>query len=123
MRFKPLCFLVLGILAACAPKARVEPESVVVSKEPDYLFAIDDDRVSAEDFLYTLSKNQHLKENRNQLLTQEEFDQNFELFLNFKLKVKEAQRQGMDQTEEFKNEFSIIKEDLKKPYLLENTIQ
>ena len=123
MKFKPLCFLVLGILAACAPKARVEPESIVVSKEPDYLFAIDDDRVSAEDFLYTLSKNQHLKENRNQLLSQEEFDQNFELFLNFKLKVKEAERQGMDQTEEFNNEFSIIKEDLKKPYLLENSIQ
>ena len=123
MKFKPLCFLVLGILAACAPKARVQPESTTVSKEPDYLFAIDDDRVPAEDFLYTLSKNQHLNENRNQLLSQEEFDQNFELFLNFKLKVKEAERQGMDQTEEFDNEFSIIKEDLKKPYLLENSIQ
>jgi peptidyl-prolyl cis-trans isomerase SurA len=123
MKFKPLCFLVLGILAACAPKARVEPESIVISREPDYLFAIDDDRVSAEDFLYTLSKNQHLKENRNQLLTREEFEQNFELFLNFKLKVKEAERQGMDQSEEFNNEFSIIKEDLKKPYLLENSIQ
>ena len=123
MRFKPLCFLVLGILAACAPKARVEPESIIVSREPDFLFAIDDERVFAEDFLYALTKNQHLKDAKSQGLTQEEFDQNFELFLNFKLKVKEAERLGMDQSEEFSNEFSIIKEDLKKPYLLENTIQ
>src|SRR5690606_32384784 len=42
---------------------------------------------------------------------------------HFKLKVKEAERLGMDQSEEFNNEFSIIKEDLKKPYLLENSIQ
>lgn len=123
MKFKPLCFLVLGILAACAPKARVEPESVVVSPEPDFLFAIDNERVYADDFLYALTKNQHLKDNKSQGITQEEFNQNFELFLHFKLKVKEAERQGMDQTEEFSNEFLIIKEDLKKPYLLENSIQ
>src|SRR5690606_11589208 len=123
MKFKPLCFLVLGILASCAPKARVEPESVVVSREPDFLFAIDDERVFAEDFLYALNKNQHLKENKIRGLTQEEFDETFELFLNFKLKVKEAETLGMDQSEECNNEFSIIKEDLKKPYLLENSIQ
>ncbi len=123
MKFKPLCFLVLGILAACAPKARVEPEPLIGSREPDFLFAIDDERVFAEDFLYVLTKNQHLKDTKSQVLSQEEFDRNFELFLNFKLKVKEAERLGMDQTEEFHNEFSIIKEDLKKPYLLENSIQ
>ena len=123
MKFKPLCFLVLGILAACAPKARIEPESVVVDREPEFLFAIDDERVFAEDFLYTLNKNQYLKENKTQGLSQAEFDQNFELFLHFKLKVKEAERLGMDQSVEFNNEFSIIKEDLKKPYLLENSIQ
>ena len=123
MKFKPLCFLVLGILAACAPKARVEPESIAVSTEPDFLFAIDNEYVPAEDFLYALTKNQHLKDVKSQGLSQEEFDQNFELFLHFKLKVKEAEKLGMDQSEEFSHEFSIIKEDLKKPYLLENSIQ
>ncbi|HLT08004.1 MAG TPA: peptidylprolyl isomerase [Cyclobacteriaceae bacterium] len=123
MRFKPVCFLVLGILAACAPKARVEPERTMVSMEPEFLFAIDNDRVLADEFLYTLSKNQHLKDHKSQSITEEDFEQNFELFLNFKLKVKEAERQGLDQSEEFYNEFNIIKEDLKKPYLLENSIQ
>src|SRR5690606_7454355 len=70
-----------------------------------------------------LSKNQHLKDHKSQSITEEDFEQNFELFLNFKLKVKEAERQGLDQSEEFYNEFNIIKEDLKKPYLLENSIQ
>jgi len=123
MKFKPVCFLVLGILAACAPKARVEPEPITVSREPDFLFAIDNEYVFAEDFLYALTKNQQLKDIKSQGLTQEEFDQNFELFLHFKLKVKEAEKLGMDQSEEFNHEFSIIKEDLKKPYLLENSIQ
>lgn len=123
MRFKHLGFLVWGILAACVPKARVEPESSVVANQPEYLMAINDEPVLAEEFLYTLSKNQHLRGNKLQPLSQEEFDENFALFLNFKLKVKEAEALGMDQSEEFTNEFSIIKEDLKKPYLLSNTIQ
>src|SRR5690554_4409309 len=123
MRLKHLCFLVLGMLASCAPKARVEPESSTVPKEPEYLFAIDNEKVLAKEFLHTLSKNQHLKTDKEKLLSQEEFDQNFDLFLNFKLKVVEAEAREMDQTEEFKNEFSIIREDLKKPYLLKNSLQ
>ncbi|HLW20113.1 MAG TPA: peptidylprolyl isomerase [Cyclobacteriaceae bacterium] len=123
MRFKHLCFLILGILASCAPKARVEPESSTQPKEPEYLFAIDNEVVLSKEFLHTLSKNQHLRTDKAQLLTQEEFDQHFDMFLNFKLKVKEAEAREMDRTEEFKNEFSIIKEDLKTPYLLKNTVQ
>jgi len=123
MRLKHLCFLLMGILASCAPKARVEPASSTMPTEPEYLFAIDNEVVLAEEFLYTLSKNRHLRADKEQLLTQEEFNQNFDMFLDFKLKVKEAETRDMDQTEEFVNEFSIIKEDLKIPYLLKSSLQ
>src|SRR5690554_5738039 len=123
MRLKHLCFLLMGILASCAPKARVEPASSTMPTEPEYLFAIDNEVVLAEEFLYTLSKNRHLRADKEQLLTQEEFNQNFDMFLDFKLKVKEAETREMDQTEEFENEFSIIKEDLKIPYLLKSSLQ
>jgi peptidyl-prolyl cis-trans isomerase SurA len=123
MRFQHVCFLVLGIISSCAPKATVEPEASIIHQEPEYLFTIGNDPVFAEEFLHTLSKNQHLRSNKQEKLTREEFEQNFDLFINYKLKVKEAEKRGMDQTEEFKNEFKIINEDLKKPYLLKNSIQ
>src|SRR5690606_14976903 len=41
----------------------------------------------------------------------------------YKLKVREAERLGMDQTEAFNSELQKIKEDLKKPFLSENAIQ
>lgn len=122
MRFKHACFLVLGILSSCAPKATTEPLSSLIIKEPDYLINIDDEPIFPDEFLQTLSKNQHLK-NAKDPLSETVFEQNFELFLQYKLKVKEAEKRGMDQTEEFKNEFNIIKEDLKKPYLIKNSIQ
>lgn len=123
MRFKHICFLFWGILSSCAPKAIVDPVVAIVPKGPEPLVIIENDTVLAEEFLYTLTKNQHLKASKEELLSQEEFDRNFELFLNFKLKVKEAEKRGMDTTAEFLNEFHIIKEDLKKPYLLKNSIQ
>lgn len=122
MRFKHVCFLFLGILFSCAPKATVVQESTPIPKGPDYLFAIDDELIYSEEFLQTLSKNQHLRKTREQM-SKEEFEENFKLFLQFKLKVKEAEKRGMDKTEEFKNEYHIIKEDLKKPYLIKNSIQ
>src|SRR5690554_4249107 len=123
MRFKHICFLFWGILSSCAPKAIVDPVAVIVPKGPEPLVTIGNEEIPAEEFLYTVTKNQHLKVQKKELLTQEEFERNFELFLNFKLKVKEAEKRGMDKTEEFLNEFQMIKEDLKKPYLLKNSIQ
>ncbi len=123
MRFKHICFLCWGILSSCAPKAIVDPVAINVPEGPEPLVTIANEVITAEEFLYTVTKNQHLKPKKKELLTQEEFDQNFELFLNFKLKVKEAENRGMDKTEEFLNEFQMIKDDLKKPYLLKNSIQ
>jgi peptidyl-prolyl cis-trans isomerase SurA len=122
MRFQHVCFLFLGILFSCAQKATVEPVSTSIPKGPEFLIAINDEPIYSDEFLQTLSKNQHLKKNNGQL-SKQEFEQNFKLFLEFQLKVKEAEKRGMDQTEEFKNEYHLIKEDLKKPYLIKNAIQ
>src|SRR5690554_4198230 len=122
MRYKHVCFLVLGILLSCAPKVAVQPEVPELSPGPNYLFSIEDEPVMADEFLRVFSKNQSLINNKGPL-SQEEFDENLELFIDFKLKVKEAEDQGMSQSEEFEREFHMIKEDLKKPYLLKNAVQ
>lgn len=123
MRFKHAYFLFLGILSSCAPQAVVDPKISLAPKEPDYLFLIDNEPVPAKEFLYTLTKNEKLGKEKNELLTQKAFDQNLERFIHYKLKVKEAEKRGLDQTGEFKKELSIIKEDLLQPYLLKNSVQ
>jgi peptidyl-prolyl cis-trans isomerase SurA len=56
-------------------------------------------------------------------LTRKEFEENFESFLNYKLKVIEAESIKLDQMEEFNLEFSSIKESLIAPYLIKNSIE
>src|SRR5690554_6462022 len=122
MRCKHVCFLVLGILLSCTPKVAVQPDIPEVAAGPSYLFSIEDEPVMADEFLRVFSKNQSMR-NHNDPVSQEEFDKNLELFIDFKLKVKEAEDQGMSQSEEFEKEFHMIKEDLKKPYLLKSAVQ
>lgn len=122
MRCKHVCFLVLGILSSCTPKVAVQPEIPELPEDPAYLFSIESEPVMADEFLRVFSKNQSVRNNSDPV-SQEEFDKNLELFIDFKLKVKEAENQGMSESEEFEKEFHMIKEDLKKPYLLKNAVQ
>src|SRR5690554_2499969 len=122
MRCKHVCFLVLGIMLSCTPKVAVQPEIPELQEDSDYLFSIESEPVMADEFLRVFSNNQAVRNNSNPV-SQEEFDENLELFIDFKLKVKEAENQGMSESEEFEKEFQMIKEDLKKPYLLKNEVQ
>jgi peptidyl-prolyl cis-trans isomerase SurA len=45
-----------------------------------------------------------------------------DLLVNFKLKVEEAKRRGLDTTQAFKKEFNQYKEELRKPYLPDATL-
>jgi peptidyl-prolyl cis-trans isomerase SurA len=121
MRLKHVYFLILGILSSCIQKAIVDSAAPLELKEPDYLFTIGNDPVYAAEFLHSLSKKQ--PSDKGPLLTEEGFDQNLELFIDYKLKVKEAEKRGLDQTKEFIKEFNTIKEDLKEPYLIKNSVQ
>lgn len=116
--------LLIGILIlffGCSPKTGlIQPENTTVANIP--LLVIEGEEINSEEFLYLFSKNKQF-DNKEELLTQEEFDQNLELFINYKLKVKEAERQGLDKNEEFDREFEMFKQDLIKPYLIKNSLQ
>ncbi|MEX0882008.1 MAG: peptidylprolyl isomerase, partial [Cyclobacteriaceae bacterium] len=56
-------------------------------------------------------------------LTRREFDENFELYVNYRLKVKYAEDLELDQKEGFLTEFETYKEDIKKPFLLESNVK
>ncbi|MCC5937754.1 MAG: peptidylprolyl isomerase [Lunatimonas sp.] len=116
-----ICFA-LVLLSACATKVAVEENNEPVVEVRKYLFTIDGEPTYADEFLYILNKNNQPGADRA-VLSEEDFEKNLELFINFKLKVAEAMKLGYHETEEFEREFAAFREDLRKPYLLESEVQ
>ncbi|MCF8225757.1 MAG: peptidylprolyl isomerase [Bacteroidales bacterium] len=78
----------------------------------DILMTIGDKEISVDEFERIYNKNNNSITDNQQ--TPEEY---LELFINFKLKVLEAENLGMDTTKKFLREFNSYKEQLAQPYL------
>ncbi|MFC3878964.1 peptidylprolyl isomerase [Algoriphagus namhaensis] len=90
--------------------------------QSDQLMTIGGEPVDKSELVYLLSKGQ--SDNPAQGgLSREEFEENLERFINYKLKVKEAEALNLDQTEEFISEFSTFQETLKAPFLIKNSLE
>ena len=76
------------------------------------VLTINDQNISLEEF-----KNVFYKNNNNTELTKEYLDEYIQLFVNFKLKVKEANELGLDTIAAFKSELDGYRIQLAKPYL------
>jgi peptidyl-prolyl cis-trans isomerase SurA len=76
------------------------------------LFTIKGSPVYTEEFIYLYKKN-HLQP---QDFTEEKINEYLILFINFKLKITEGKKRGLDTTRAFIKEFNTYKEELKKPY-------
>jgi len=121
MKSNQIKLLLLALVFSCSPKSTVK----TVDKEPDIkspLITIGNEEIFAEEFLYMLSKNRNF-DKPEERLSPEEFDENFMLFVNYKLKVKEAENLGLDKTDEFYQEYEVFKEDLTQPFLIKNSLQ
>lgn len=90
------------------------------SQEP--LLTVGGKPVAKDELIYLLGKTQN-SETQTSGLSREEFEENMELFINYKLKVREAEAKGLDQTEEFKLEFESFQENLKAPFLIKNSLE
>jgi len=76
------------------------------------LMTIHDRQVSLDEFERIYNKN-----NSSTALEQQTVEEYLELFINFKLKVIEAEELGLDTTQRFLKEFNGYKQQLAKPYL------
>ena len=76
------------------------------------VLTIEDDKISLKEFKAVFYKN-----NNNTELTKEYLDEYMELFVNFKLKVRNADELGLDTISSFITELSGYKKQLAKPYL------
>ena len=79
------------------------------------VLSISGETISLNEFENTLMKN-----NRDQELTKEYLDDYVQLFINYKLKVKQAKEIGLDKNEDFVNELEVYRIQLAKPYLKDN---
>ena len=76
------------------------------------VLTIDNQNISLDEFNNVFNKN-----NYNSELTKEYLDEYMQLFVNFKLKVKEATELGLDTNAAFKSELNGYRIQLAKPYL------
>ena len=76
------------------------------------VLSISGDEVTLSEFENTLMKNNH-----NQEITKDYLDNYVQLFINYKLKVKQAKDLKLDKDVAFVNELEVYRKQLAKPYL------
>jgi peptidyl-prolyl cis-trans isomerase SurA len=105
-----LSILLLGLFWSCG--------SLVVKNTPQdtTLLKVADEPVLVDEFIYAFNKNRSI----DSLATKAAIDDYLELYINFKLKVKEAKMRGMDTTLAFKKEYSSYVNQLDNSYLQSN---
>ncbi|HAH37380.1 MULTISPECIES: peptidylprolyl isomerase [unclassified Algoriphagus] len=101
----------------------INPGSIAqTASQEDPLLTVGGKPVSRDEFVYLIGKGSNSDANTPGL-SREEFEENLDLFINYKLKVREAEALGLDETTEFKREFASFKESLKSPFLIKNSLE
>ncbi len=82
-----------------------------------FLLTIDQKSITKSEFEAIYRKN-----NRDSLISNKDLDEYMELFINFKLKVMEAESMGRDTASQFVRELAGYREQLARPYLVDKAI-
>jgi peptidyl-prolyl cis-trans isomerase SurA len=82
------------------------------------LLNIAGDQITAGDFMYVFNKNNLNKENQGP----DAIKEYLELYINFRLKVREAEDLGMDTVESFRKELEGYRKQLAQPYFTDTAV-
>ena len=91
--------------------------NLVAQTNDPVLMTINSKPVLRSEFEYIYNKN-----NTNNSLDKKTLDEYVDLFVNFKLKVEEAEAQGIDTTKSFITELAGYRSQLTKPYLTDSKV-
>ena len=105
----------LTLMSVCIPEANAQSKGEI-------LMTIGGTSIDKEEFLHLITKGKTIDPSAA-ILSKEEFEENLEQFITFKLKVREAESLGMHQSEEFYKEFESFKESLIAPFLIKNSVE
>lgn len=86
--------------------------------EERVLFTVEDDTVTAGEYMAVYNKNRNIGEDIDPKTPSEYLD----LYMNFKLKVHEAKEMGMDTMPAFRREYTSYRDQLAKPYLSDRDV-
>ncbi len=87
--------------------------TALANAQDDVLFTVEGEEVTVEEFSYVYNKNKDVGREIDPK-TPEEY---LELYINFKLKVHQAEELGMDTIPSFLREFNSYQEQLSRPYM------
>ena len=88
------------------------------AQKKETLLTIEGESVSSKEFLKLYNKNLDLVKDENQ----KQLDNYLELFVNYKLKLKEAENLSLNEDANYKREFENYKKQLTKNYLSDNKV-
>lgn len=88
-------------------------------QKEEVLFTVADEEITASEFLNVYKKN---NVNSN-VIDKKSLEEYLELYINFKLKVKEAEELGLDTVRKFKKELQGYRNQLAKPYLSDEDLK
>lgn len=91
--------------------------SAIAQKNDPVIIEINEKEILKSEFETIFKKN-----NTDDAITQESLDEYLELFINYKLKVKEAEAMGMDTLKHLSNELRGYRKQLAQPYLSDNSM-
>lgn len=102
-------------------KISAQALSGATSKDSDdpVLLTVADDTVTKSEFLYVYNKNNVKKD---AVIDKKSLEEYLDLYINFKLKVKEAESLGMDTVSSFVTELAGYRKQLAQPYLVNKDI-
>ncbi|MDY0315447.1 MAG: peptidylprolyl isomerase [Bacteroidales bacterium] len=83
------------------------------------LLEIDNEKITADEFLHIYKKNN----TNSNAMTVQAMEDYLDLFINFKLKVHEAEILGFDTLKSFKNELAGYRGQLAQPYLTDKKVE
>ncbi|MFQ3575055.1 MAG: peptidylprolyl isomerase [Cytophagales bacterium] len=104
---------------SCKNPQQSNSSSTKQPKQEPWVLQVDDQKVSVDDFKYVYSKNNSGNEDA---FTEKSLNDYMSLYQNFRLKVREAEKLGMDTTSSFKNELDGYRKQLAQPYLKEKGV-
>lgn len=104
------CLTLFPFIALAQSSAKTKPAT---------LFTVGSTPTSTDEFIYLFKKNHA---NKTQDFTEAKIDEYLDLFINFKLKIKEAHQRGLDTTAKFEKELKTYRDELKKPYRAEKNV-
>lgn len=116
MNSRVILLIILNLMIVSSTFSQKKKKS---SDKSNTLFMLDNSFVTTDEFIYLFSKN-HQKAGEGN--SKKEVEEYLNLYINFKLKVTEAKKRGMDTTKVFRDEFESYKKELIKPYLPDNKI-